>query len=431
MKKNFFKNQTLLLVFSIIFGFATIILGVGYAFYVFDIKISDLASLNTVKSMKVDLDIYPVSGSLKLCQSYPITASEGLNCEPYIFYVQNNNNTDLVMYLNLEVYNTSTLPITDTHIAFVECEDSTCSNNNYTDNILSGTVENLDVAHENTKGYLLSTESSFKKNDIKYYKIIIWQDEKSTLQNQTFKASIGAISYTQRNSNLAYSVYYAFNDELSFSTDQCNTLNGYERVGNYCKKSYNVISKITDVPNNSVEYYKSKWTTNYNKTIEVGTSKYDLYKASYANIEQVPEFDLTCSFTSEVGSDDQLYLKANNKAPTAALNYYGWSSTYSGDLSTSRLLELGTYTYYIKDKYNSESSCNIEIVKSTASPRDDCVGANICTTGSNKDKAKCCYNGGSYVGGDCGCKKGTYTVYTCASGYSLCNNSKKGYCCKQ
>ena len=434
MKKNFFKNQTLLLAFSILIGFATIILSVGYAFYVFDINISDLNSLNIVKSMKVDLDINPISGSLKLCQSYPITVSEGLNCEPYIFSVTNNNNADLTMYLNLELYNTSTLPSTDIRIAFVECEDSSCSNNDYTHNILDGTVKNLDVAHEGTTGYLLSTESSFKKNDIKYYKIIIWQDEKSTLQNQTFKASIGAVSYTKANSNLTYNVYYAFNDELSFSTDQCNSLSGYERVGNYCKKSYNVISKITDVPNNSIEYYKSEWISNYNKTIEVGTSKYDLYENAYLDIDQVPEFDLTCSFTSEVGSDDKLYLKANNNPPDNfkdVLSYYGWSSTYDGEKSTSRLLELGNYTYYIKDKYNSKNSCSIDIVKSTPTQRDDCVGANICADGSNKGKARCCYNGGSYKGGSCGCLKGTYTVYNCDDGYSLCNNSKKGYCCKQ
>lgn len=433
MKKNFFKNQTLLLVFSILIGFATIILGVGYAFYVFDINISDLNSLNTVKSMKVDLDINPISGSLKLCQSYPITVSEGLNCEPYIFYIQNNNNVDLTMYLNLELYNTSTLPSTDIHIAFVECKDSSCSNNDYTHNTLDGTVKNLDVAHEGTTGYLLSTESSFKKNDIKYYKIIIWQNEESTLQNQTFKASIGAVSYTKANSNLTYNVYYAFNDALSFGAESCNTLKGYESIGNYCKKSYNILSKITDVPNNSIEYYKGEWTSNYNKKIEVGTSKYDLYKDIYVNINQVPEFDFTCSFTSEVGTDDQLYLKANNNPPENfenVLSYYGWSSTYDGEKSTSRLLELGTYTYYIKDKYNSKNSCSIDIVKSTTSKKDDCEAPYTCPSGKDAGKVHCCHSG-KYVGGSCGCNKGSHTVYNCDDGYSLCNNSNKGYCCKQ
>ncbi len=196
MKKNFFKNQTLLLVFSIIFGFATIILGVGYAFYVFDIKISDLASLNTVKSMKVDLDIYPVSGSLKLCQSYPITASEGLNCEPYIFYVQNNNNTDLTSSINLEVFNTSTLLASDVHIAYTECADKTCSETTYIDKVLMDLEENADTANQNTKGYLLSSISNFAKGSTNYFKIILWQDEKSTLENGKFQATIGAVSYT-------------------------------------------------------------------------------------------------------------------------------------------------------------------------------------------------------------------------------------------
>lgn len=196
MKKNFFKNQTLLLVFSILLGFATIILGVGYAFYVFDINISDLNSLNTVKSMKVDLNINPISGSLKLCQSYPITVSEGLNCEPYIFSITNDNNADLTSSLNLEMFNTSTLLASDVHIAYTECADETCSETTYTDKVLMDLEENADTANQNTKGYLLSSISDFAKGSTKYFKIILWQDEKSTLENGKFQATIGAVSYT-------------------------------------------------------------------------------------------------------------------------------------------------------------------------------------------------------------------------------------------
>ena len=199
MKKNFFKNQTLLLVFSILIGFATIILGVGYAFYVFDINISDLKSLNTVKSMKVDLDINPISGSLKLCQSYPITVSEGLNCEPYIFSVTNNNNADLTSSINLEVFNTSTLLASDIHIAYTECADANCSETTYTDKTLINLEENADIVNQNTKGYLLSSINNFTKGTTKYFKIILWQDENSTLENGQFHAFIGAVSYTIAN----------------------------------------------------------------------------------------------------------------------------------------------------------------------------------------------------------------------------------------
>jgi len=258
------------------------------------------------------------------------------------------------------------------------------------------------------------------------------RNEKSTLQNQTFKASIGAVSYTKQYSNLKYNVYFAFNDELSFSTDQCNTLKGYERVGNYCKKSYNVISKITDVPNSSVEYYKSEWTSNYNKTIEVGTSKYDLYENVYLDIDQVPDFDLTCSFTSEVGSDKQLYLNANNNAPTAALGYYGWSSTYEGENSTSRLLAVGSYTYYIKDKFNSKNSCSIDVQKSTKKDDVMCKGYVQC---QGSGKKECCDK--SDPTGLCGkggrppCYDFEYTKDVCDTDYSFCIKDNKTYCCKQ
>lgn len=200
MKKNFFKNQTLLLIFSILFGFATIILGIGYAFYVFDISISDLNPLNTVKSMKVDLDINPISGSLKLCQSYPITEEEGLNCEPYIFSITNNNNTELTFSLNLEMFNTSdpqALQPKDVHIVFAECNDETCSEpTNIVNKKLSEFEENPDTANQNTKGYLLSSISSFFTNTTMGFKIILWQDEESTLENGKFQATIGAVSYT-------------------------------------------------------------------------------------------------------------------------------------------------------------------------------------------------------------------------------------------
>ena len=196
MQKNFFKNQTLLLVFSILLGFATIILGVGYAFYVFNINITDIKSLNTVKSMKVDLDVNSISGSLKLCQSYPITVSEGLNCEPYIFSITNDNNADLTSSLNLEMFNTSTLLASDVHIAYTECADATCSETTYTDKVLINLEENADIANQNTKGYLLSSINNFTKGTTKYFKIILWQDENSTLENGQFQAAIGAVSYT-------------------------------------------------------------------------------------------------------------------------------------------------------------------------------------------------------------------------------------------
>ena len=50
----------------------SLFLGIGYAFYVFNISISDLNPIASVKSATVDLKITPISGSLILCESYPL-----------------------------------------------------------------------------------------------------------------------------------------------------------------------------------------------------------------------------------------------------------------------------------------------------------------------------------------------------------------------
>ena len=415
MKKNFFKNQTLLLVFSILIGFATIILGVGYAFYVFDINISDLNSLNTVKAMKVDLDINPISGSLKLCQSYPITVSEGLNCEPYIFSVTNNNNANLVMYLNLETDIANTLTPSNVHIAFAECEDSSCANNDYRDNILSGTIINNDVTHEGTTGFLLSAESSFEKNTTKYYKIILWQDENSTLENKVFNASIGAVSYTKANSNLTYNVYYAFNDSLKFDANQCDSTKEYEVDGNYCKKTYSVLSTIDEVPNDAISGFTSEWIGNPNdKKIVVGKSKYNLYANDYYYYNLYSNFDFSC------------YLSLNksninvNHNDSKLLKYYGWESTFNGENNDESIpIKTGNYTYYIKNYMDETDSCSISIEPANSKV----VDASYHTPGYKKSGGGWYCPSGCSGGYDCYCPA-TKTVYYCDdTNYKVYNNS--------
>ncbi len=194
--KEIFKKQTFMLIFSIVLGIFTMVLGVGYAIYVFDINVSDSNPITSVTSAKVDLKITPVSGKLGLCESYPIKTANALSsCTPYIFSVTNSNNVDVKTYLNLEMFNTSTLTATDIHIAFTECSDSTCQDTNYTDKLLSQFATNNDVANTGVNGYLIKSYLKFAKNTTKYYKMIVWQDENSTLENSTFKGTIGAVSY--------------------------------------------------------------------------------------------------------------------------------------------------------------------------------------------------------------------------------------------
>lgn len=195
MKKNSFKKQTIAIVFSIIIGIISIILGVGYAFYVFNITVSDSNPIINIKTASVDLKLTSVSGNLGLCKSYPISNTEGLSCTPYIFSVQNSNKIDLNEYINLEVYSSSTLPATDVHVAFAECSDSSCSTTSYTNKLLSSFTVNTDVTEQNVTGYILNPTKLISKNTTKYFKIIIWQDYASTYESGTFNAKIGLISY--------------------------------------------------------------------------------------------------------------------------------------------------------------------------------------------------------------------------------------------
>mgnify|MGYP004606662299 FL=1 len=195
MKKNFFKNQTIVIGFSIILGIFSIILGIGYAFYVFDITINDSNPIINVKTSTVDLKLTEVSGTLGLCKNYPISNAEGLACTPYIFSVQNSNKVDLNEYINLEVYTTSTWPASDVHIAFAECSDSACSTTTYTNKLLSSFTVNTDTTEQGVTGYILNTTKLISKNTTKYFKIIIWQDLSSTYESGTFNAKLGVISY--------------------------------------------------------------------------------------------------------------------------------------------------------------------------------------------------------------------------------------------
>ena len=195
--KEIFKKQTFMLMFSIVLGIFTMVLGVGYAFYVFDISVSDTNPAISVKGASVDLKITPVSGNLGLCKSYPISRDYALaNCAPYIFSVANNNKVDVKMFLNLEIYNSNTLPASDVRVSFAECSDRTCSDGTYTNNLLSKMTVNPDIANQGTTGYLLSTLEKFGKNNTKYYKVIVWQDEASTVQGGIFRSTIGSVSYS-------------------------------------------------------------------------------------------------------------------------------------------------------------------------------------------------------------------------------------------
>lgn len=349
MKHSFFKKQTLILVFSIILGIMSLFLGIGYAFYVFNISISDLNPIASVKSATVDLKITPISGSLKLCESYPLSTSYALqNCEPYVFSVENSNKVNLVSYLNLEVYNSNTLPESDIHVAFAECSDSSCETTNYVDNILSSVIENVDTANENVKGYLLTAEKNFTKNTTKYYKMIVWQDEASVKENGTFSGTLGAISYTKKYSDITYDAYYFLANNESFTSETCKSSDGFEMVDNYCKKTYSVLDGVDKLPNFGAGY-SVNLKTDISTTKSFGLSSiYSLYKKQYVYVSVIDDINPTC-VAETVGGDKTNGFTIKVTCSDEGSGCVEESKTYTG------LLENKTFT--VHDNMGNSGTC--------------------------------------------------------------------------
>lgn len=484
MKHGFFKRQTLILVFSIVLGIMSLFLGIGYAFYVFNISISDLNPIASVKSATVDLKITPISGSLKLCESYPLSTSYALqNCEPYVFSVENSNKVDLVSYLNLEVYNSNTLPDSDIHVAFAKCSDSSCETTNYVDNILSSVKENVDAANENVKGYLLTAEKNFTKNTTKYYKMIVWQDEASVKENGTFSGTLGAISYTKKYNDITYDAYYFLANNESFTSETCKSSDGFEMVDNYCKKTYSVLDGVDKLPNIGATGYNTYWKTDISTTKEFGLSSvYSLYRTQYIYVSVVDDISPTCvaetvggdntnGFTITVTCSDEgsgcveesktytgllenkiftVHDKAGNGGtcksnapvdqtkPTCSLkldgtsivatyeddkgiSYFGWDSSYSGEQIDYKAISAGTHTFYVKDTSDNTNTCSIDVTEIKADKK-----SSTSQTGSTKSFIGSCYcckgQGGSTVGSYVSCNSSTGTC-SCPGGTSVCRST--------
>ena len=136
-------------------------------------------------------------------------------------------------------------------------------------------------------------------------------------------------------------------------------------------------------------------------------------------------------------------LSANASTITASFSgnmaYYGWSSSYSGDNSTTKTTSVGDHIYYIKDNAGNTGSCNISIINTTKGSYTDC-GGNL------HDSGGCYYYTGATVSysGQYYCKRnsgtGNLVQYNCAgsggpscpSGYTLFSNRCSGvYSCSR
>jgi len=112
------------------------------------------------------------------------------------------------------------------------------------------------------------------------------------------------------------------------------------------------------------------------------------------------------------------------------MNYYGYSSSYSGTLETTKQLSAaGTVSYYVKDNAGNTNSCSITVKTKTQYRYQDCSSCKTCSS------AGCAsYNSWVSKGWLCrgsGNTTGSSTKYTgCYRSVSICGSGDYYYCQK-
>lgn len=195
-KKTNYKNQTIILLSSIILGIIILILTSSYAYYVLQINGNESTSTMVIQSQKLDLTLTYVSGELKLCQTYPITDTEAATCTPYVFTISNNNKVSVDYNLNIET-NTE-IPSNLIHIKAEKCANATCaSTTTLVNNTLSNITPTDEILNTGYTSYNLTSETSFAKNQTSTYRITTWLDISTSndYANKEILTSIGLTSY--------------------------------------------------------------------------------------------------------------------------------------------------------------------------------------------------------------------------------------------
>ena len=258
-KSKWFNKQYILLSVSILLGLIVLIVGSSYAYYIVNLNGDNSNNDVSVKTSNINLEISNVSGSLSLCKTYPISDTEGLSCTPYQFTLTNNNNTDLEYYLNLE-YQTSA-PEDKIKVAFATCDDENCTNPNYAISKLSEILDNNDTISSKYTGKLLTSGKIFGTgaSNKKTYSIILWIDSDSTYEDDTFNASISAITYTQTQDILSYTLSFDLEDNATWTTDTCKSSDGYTINGTKCEKTIGVIESYGNLPSVTINGEDVVW----------------------------------------------------------------------------------------------------------------------------------------------------------------------------
>ena len=420
-KSKWFNKQYILLSVSILLGLIVLIIGSSYAYYIVNLNGNDSNNDVAVKASNINLEISNVSGSLSLCKTYPISDTEGLSCTPYQFTLTNNNKIDLEYYLNLE-YQTSA-PEDTIKVAFAACDDENCTNPNYAIAKLSEILDNNDTISSKYSGKLLTAGKTFGtgESNKKTYSIILWIDKDSTYEDDIFNASITAITYSNAQNILSYTVAFDLEDDDTWTTETCK--DGYVINGTKCEKTINVKDTYGTLPEIIYENEVAKWYSDksFTNTVTANTG-YSLKKSPINYINFKPTCSLTINSNSVVAS-------TKNKLN---LIYQGWNNDYiTGNNETSKEIVLAsdtainTYNYYIKDEKEHTNTCSISVTKA----KQDSVytqigGANEYWVGG-KFTGYRCYSGGSVCNTNKCCDY--VTVYECPDGYT---NYKNTYCYK-
>ena len=258
-KSKWFNKQYILLSVSILLGLIVLIVGSSYAYYIVNLNGDNSNNDVLVKTSNINLEISNVSGSLSLCKTYPISDTEGLSCTPYQFTLTNNNNTDLEYYLNLE-YQISA-PEDTIKVAFATCDDENCTNPNYAISKLSEILDNNDTISSKYTGKLLTSGKTFGTgaSNKKTYSIILWIDRDSTYEDATFNASISAITYTQTQDILSYTLSFDLEDNATWTTDTCKSSDGYTINGTKCEKTIGVNESYGNLPSVTINGEDVLW----------------------------------------------------------------------------------------------------------------------------------------------------------------------------
>ena len=369
-------------------------------------------------------------------------ASDGMSDVKEVRILQNGsgiyNTLSTSMVSNNIVSNNSNLTISDTgqrYIQIIAYDNVGNSSVVY----VTGYISNVITVNYNANGGSGAPASQDKYNTVD----LTLSSTKPTRTGYTFvswnTSSDGSgtsyqpgSKYTANESATLYAIWKANTYSISYN------LNGGSK-GSSAPTSGTYGSTVTVSNPTRTNYTFTGWTVSGTGASMSGTS----LTIGAGNIT------LTANWKVNDTTPPTCSLSANGSNITATatddkgIAYQGWSSSYSGNNSTSKSIASGTHTYYVKDTAGNTNTCQI-IISNTTTNNYVC-GSYVCgsyTYACGTYKCNCYYwcpdlmHGNKYcLGGDtvCGtctsyCTGNEYcdqtcTSYDCPNGYTKINNS--------